>query len=182
MLLLVALAALVIAEAGAASELAWLGAATAALLLATGMARRSPAARPWGGGLLGAIFLLRHDTRLLLAPPYGAGLLLMDDLAIPDDGAERDRPDRPRGDRRSRRRRRWRRGDRRLRVRRRGARGHGRAAPVGPLTAVGALAAVAAFVAIVRLARRRFGPSDAEPRLPPPGPAPQAPRSHDAAA
>jgi hypothetical protein len=31
--------------------------------------------------LLGAIFLLRQDTRLLLAPPYGAGLLLIDDLA-----------------------------------------------------------------------------------------------------
>jgi hypothetical protein len=32
--------------------------------------------------LLGAIFVLRQDTRLLLAAPYGAGLLLMDDLAI----------------------------------------------------------------------------------------------------
>ena len=32
--------------------------------------------------VLGTMFLLRHDTRLLLAPLYGAGLLLMDDLAI----------------------------------------------------------------------------------------------------
>jgi hypothetical protein len=32
--------------------------------------------------LLGAIFLARHDMRLLLAPLYGAGLLVMEDLAI----------------------------------------------------------------------------------------------------
>jgi len=78
MALLVALAALVLADAGGAGQVAWLGAGLAAVLLAVGMATQSPAAV----ALLGVTFLVRHDAQLLLAPVYGAGLLLMDDLAI----------------------------------------------------------------------------------------------------
>lgn len=154
-----ALAALVIAEAGAASQLAWLGAGTAALLVATGMVAQSPAPVHAAVAVLGVMFLLRHDTRLLLAPLYGAGLLLMDDLAIRTmelSGVGEIAPD--------------------VIIARFGA-----TMAVGAigaclsalgalavtaavprsvvLTAVGALVAFAAFVAIVVLVRRRFGPS-----------------------
>ena len=182
MLLLVALAALVIADAGAASQLGWLGAGTAAALLAAGMVAESPAPVHAAVAVLGAIFLLRLDSRLLLAPPYGAGLLLMDDLAIRTmelSGVGQIAPE--------------------VIVARVGA--TMAVAAIGAcvsavaalavtaalprsvaLTAVGALAAVAAFAAIVRLARRRFGLSAAAPHLPPPGPAPQAPPSDNAGA
>ena len=53
----------------------------AALWLAVGLVAGSSTAVHAAVALLGAIFLLRQDTRLLLAPPYGAGLLLIDDLA-----------------------------------------------------------------------------------------------------
>jgi len=161
MLLLVALAALVIADAGAASQPAWLGAGTAALLLAVGMRAQSPAPVHAAVAVLGTIFLLRHDTRLLLASPYGAGLLLMDDLAIRTmelSGVGQIAPD--------------------VIVARAGA--TVAVAAIGAcvsavaalavtaapprsvaLTAVGALAAAAAFAAIVWLARRRFGASAA---------------------
>lgn len=69
-------------DASGASQLAWLGAAVALVSLAVGMALGSPAAVHVAVAALGGIFLLRHDTRLLLAPVYGAGLLLMEDLAI----------------------------------------------------------------------------------------------------
>lgn len=81
-MLLAALAALVLVDAGPASQLAWLGAGAAALSLAVGIAVGSLAAAHVAVAVLGGIFLLRHDTRLLLAPVYGAGLLLMEDLAI----------------------------------------------------------------------------------------------------
>jgi hypothetical protein len=77
----VSLAALVIADAGPESQLAWLGAGLAALLLAAGLVGESVTAVHAAIALLGTVFLLRHDTRLLLAPAYGAGLLLIEDLA-----------------------------------------------------------------------------------------------------
>jgi hypothetical protein len=77
----VSLVALVISDAGEASPLAWLGAGLAALFLAVGMIGGSFTAVHAAIALLGTIFLVRHDARLLLAPPYGAGLLLIDDLA-----------------------------------------------------------------------------------------------------
>jgi len=80
--LLLALTALVITDAGSGRSFAWLGAGTAALLLAIGIVAQSPSPLHAAVALLAAIFLLRRDTRLLLAPAYGAGLLLMDDLAI----------------------------------------------------------------------------------------------------
>jgi len=80
--LLAALAALVLADASTASQLAWLGAAVALVFLAIGMALGSASAVHVAVAVLGGIFLLRHDTRLLLAPVYGAGLLLVEDLAI----------------------------------------------------------------------------------------------------
>jgi hypothetical protein len=51
------------------------------LCLGVGLAAGSFTAVHGAIAVLGAIFLLRQDTRLLLAPPYGAGLLLIDDLA-----------------------------------------------------------------------------------------------------
>jgi hypothetical protein len=153
------LAALVIADARAASQLAWLGAGTAALLVAVGMIAESPSPVHAAVAVLGVMFLLRHDARLLLAPLYGAGLLLVDDLAMRTmelSGVSLISPD--------------------AIVARVGATvaiaaiGAGlsavaalavRAAVPGSvvLTAVGALVAVAAFVGIVLVARRRFGSS-----------------------
>jgi hypothetical protein len=71
----------VLADAGSASQLAWLGAGLAAVFLGVGLLGESFTAVHAAIALLGTIFLLRHDTRLLLAPAYGAGLLLIDDLA-----------------------------------------------------------------------------------------------------
>ena len=71
-----------IPDAGAATGLVLLVAVLAALLLAAGMAATSPGSVHAAVALAGAIFLARHDVRLLLAPPYGAGLLIMEDLAI----------------------------------------------------------------------------------------------------
>lgn len=69
-------------DAGSASRLAWLGAAIAAVLLVGGIAGGRPGLVHAAVALLAAIFLLRHHTRLLLAPVYGAGLLLVEDLAV----------------------------------------------------------------------------------------------------
>ena len=160
--MLVALAALVIAHAGGASQPAWLGAGTAALLVLAGIAAQSPAPVHAAVAVLGVMFLLRHDSRLLLAPLYGAGLLLMDDLAIRTmelSGVDRIAPD--------------------AIAARLGATiavaaiGAGLSAlaalavtaavpPSVLLTAVGALLAVAAFVGIVLVARRRFGRSSVD--------------------
>ena len=81
-MLLAALAALVLADAGTAIQLAWLGAGVAALSLIVGLLAGSTTAVHTAVAVLGVIFLVRHDTRLLLAPVYGAGLLLMEDLAV----------------------------------------------------------------------------------------------------
>jgi hypothetical protein len=149
----------VIADAGSASQLAWLGAGTAALCLGVGVVAGSFTAVHAAIALLGAIFLLRQDTRLLLAPPYGAGLLLIDDLAAQAIGL---------------------RGLSLVDVAMVGARTTAvlAAAVIGAaasaaaaiavsaapghsvvLTALGALAAVAAFAAIVRPTRQRYGMS-----------------------
>jgi hypothetical protein len=79
--LLASLAALVIADASSTGQLAWLGAGLAALLLAAGLETGSFAAVHASIVVLGTIFLARHDNRLLLAVPYGAGLLLIEDLS-----------------------------------------------------------------------------------------------------
>ena len=147
-----------ITDAGAASQLAWLGVGTAALLVAVGMVAQSPAPVHAAVAVLGVIFLARHDTRLLLAPLYGAGLLLIDDLAIRTmelDGVEEIAPEALAA-----------RLGATLAVAAIGACLSAAAALAVTaavprsvqLTAVGALAAVAAFVAIVLLVRRRFGP------------------------
>jgi hypothetical protein len=80
--LLIGLSALVVPDAGSASQLAWVGAGAATVLLLAGIAGGSPGAVHAAVALLGAIFLLRHDTRLLVAPLYGAGLLLIEDFAV----------------------------------------------------------------------------------------------------
>jgi hypothetical protein len=69
-------------DAGSASALAWLGAGAAAVLLVVAVAGGSPGVVHVAVALLGAIFLLRQDARLLVAPLYGAGLLLIEDLAV----------------------------------------------------------------------------------------------------
>jgi hypothetical protein len=165
------LVVLVCADAGGHSGLAWLGAGAAALALGVGMLAGSPGAVHVAVALLGAIFVLRQDTRLLLAAPYGAGLLLMDDLAI--QAVEL-------------------RAVGLITVDVIGARTAAAfvAATVGAwaaaaaaftvtaapgrsvaLTALGAVAAVAAFALIVRLARRRYGtpPADEPSSGPPSG-------------
>jgi hypothetical protein len=153
---LAALSILVVTDAGSASELAWLGAGGAAVLLALGMLAGSPSAAHAAVLLLGGIFLARQDVRLLLAPPYGAGLLLLEALAIQTielRGVELVAPDAI------------------------GARTAATlvAALIGAwvaavaalvvtaapgrsvaLTAIGAIAAVAIFAAIVRVARSRY--------------------------
>jgi hypothetical protein len=154
------LAALVITDAGTARGLAWLGAGLAAVLLAIGLAAESAAPVHAAVAVLGALFLLRHDARLLLAPVYGAGLLLMDDFAIRTmelSGVGRIAPDLVMA-----------------RVALTLA-----AAAIGAclaaiaalavtgapgrsvwLTAIGAVAVVAAVAAVVRLARGRYGESE----------------------
>ncbi len=107
--------------------------------------------------LLGAIFLLRRDMRLLLAPPYGAGLLLIEDLAV--QAIELREVARVTSEVIAAR------TGASLLAAAVGACAAGAAAlsvRVAParsvgLTAVGAFVAVAAFAAIVHLARRRYG-------------------------
>jgi hypothetical protein len=169
----VGLAALVISDSGSASQLAWLGAALAALFLALGVVAGSVTAVQAAIALLGTIFLLRHDTRLLLAPAYGAGLLLIEDLAVQTIelrrvsrialaviGARTEAA---------------------LAVAAIGASASAAAAlavTVAPgrsvaVTALGALAAVAALAAIVRPARRRYRTYGAqEPSAAPPASTP----------
>jgi len=153
---LVSLAALVLTDAGGTGQVAWLGAGLAAVLLAAGVAVESPAPVHVAVAVLGVTFLARHDTRLLLAPVYGAGLLLMDDLAIRTmelSGVSRIAPGVISA-----------RVGATVAVAAAGACAAAVAALAvngGParsviLTALGALAAVAAVGAIVRLARRRY--------------------------
>lgn len=156
--LTVALGTAVATDAGVLSGLAWGGTALAAVLLASGIAARSSVPVHIAVALLGATLLLRDDARLLLAPVYGAGLLLVAELgtrsieladvgrvgpgvisarlgasvAVAAAGAC-------------------------------GAAGAALAVTAAPgrsvaLTAVGAVAAVAVCGAIARLARRRYPP------------------------
>ena len=74
------LGALSASDAGASSKLAWLGAGAAGVLVALGSAVRSPTPVHCAVALLGALLLARQDSRLLLAPLYGAGLLLVEEL------------------------------------------------------------------------------------------------------
>jgi len=152
----------VLTDAGGTGQVAWLGAGLAAVLLAAGMAVESPAPVHVAVAVLGVTFLVRHDTRLLLAPVYGAGLLLMDDLAIRTmelSGVDQLAPDVIAA-----------RLAATIAVAAIGACLSAAAALAVTaavprtlvLTAVGALVAVAAFVAIVVVARRRFGPSAGE--------------------
>ncbi|HTU85316.1 MAG TPA: hypothetical protein VMF57_07050 [Solirubrobacteraceae bacterium] len=160
LMILVGLVALVVTDAGSASELAWLGAGTAAALLAAGMAAGSPGPVHAAVLLLGAIFLARHDLRLLLAPLYGAGLLQLEALAtrtIELRGVALIAPEAI-----------WSRTAATLLVAAVGACVAAAAAlvvTVGPgrsvaLTAAGAIAAVGAFAAIARFARGRYRRSE----------------------
>ena len=151
-----------VSDAGSASQLAWVGAGAAALLLTLGMMLPSPGPVHAAVALLGVIFLLltRHDQRLLLAPPYGGVLLLIETLATQTSewrGIELIAPEvigaRVRAT---------------FLVAAVGASAAAAAAllvTVAPdrsvgLTAAGAIAAVVAFGAIARVARRRYRPSD----------------------
>jgi hypothetical protein len=147
----------VLGDVGSASGLAWLGAGAAALLLLLGITVGSPGPVHAAVLLLGAIFLARHDLRLLLAPVYGAGLLLLEDLAIQSielRGVELIAPAVS--------------GARTLATILAAATGASAAAAaallvmVAPgrsieLTALAAIAAVAAFAAIALVARDRYG-------------------------
>ena len=68
-------------DAGASRPLAWVGTGAAAFLVTLGPGFRSPTPVHCGVALLGAMLLLRQDARLMLAPLYGAGLLLVEELA-----------------------------------------------------------------------------------------------------
>jgi hypothetical protein len=74
------LGALDATDAGASAKLAWVATVAAALLVVLGVLIRSSAPVHLAVALLGALLLLRHDARLLLAPVYGAGLLLVAEL------------------------------------------------------------------------------------------------------
>ena len=152
-------------DAGSASRFAWLGAAASAVLLVVGIARGSPGLVHAAVALLGAIFLLRTSARLLVAPLYGAGLLLIEDLAIQavDLRSVRWIAAEAVGTRTAAT----------VLVVAVGACGAAVAAAavtVAPgrsvgLTALAAVVAVLAFAAIVRLARRRY-PTDTAGELP----------------
>lgn len=60
--------------------MAWTGAGLAAVVLVCGLAAKSTGPVHCGVAVLGALLLLRHDDRLLLAPLYAAGLLLVAEL------------------------------------------------------------------------------------------------------
>jgi hypothetical protein len=53
----------------------------AVVLIAAGLIAGWPSASQWSAALLGALLLARNQDRLLLAPLYGAGLLLVIELA-----------------------------------------------------------------------------------------------------
>ena len=71
---------LVAADAGSDARLAWSGALLAAVLLAVALLAASPAGVQCSLALLAALLLVRTDDRLLLAPLYGACLLLVSEL------------------------------------------------------------------------------------------------------
>jgi hypothetical protein len=75
------LGALVATDAGASTELALVGTAVSELTLALAFVAGSSGSIQWSLGLLAILFLLRHEDRIALAPIYGAGLLLVGELA-----------------------------------------------------------------------------------------------------
>jgi len=80
-MLAIALGALDATDAGGLAGTAWAGAALAAVLVASGAVARASAPVHLGLALLGALLLLRQDSRLVLAPLYGSGLLLVAEFA-----------------------------------------------------------------------------------------------------
>ncbi len=77
----VALGALVATDAGAAEGVVWFGTALSVIVLAAGLVLASSSAVQWSAALAGVLLLLRHDQRLILAPLYGACLLLLSELS-----------------------------------------------------------------------------------------------------
>ena len=67
-------------DAGASGVLAWYGTAAAVVTLAVALAVGAPAGVQASLVPLAAVLLLRHDERLLLAPLYGACLLVVGEL------------------------------------------------------------------------------------------------------
>lgn len=82
MALTATMGALVGTDAGTWDGLAWVGTGLAGLVLIVGLAAGASTPLHTAVALLAATFLLRHDARLLLAPLYGLGLLLVEDLGI----------------------------------------------------------------------------------------------------
>jgi hypothetical protein len=75
------LGALIAAGAVTSASLAWSGTAVAVLLVALALAVGCAAPIPWSLALLGVVFLLDGGHSLVLAPIYGAGLLVVGELA-----------------------------------------------------------------------------------------------------
>jgi len=75
------LGALVATDAGTASGLAWAGAAFSVTMLAVSLGLGSSTALQVSVAVLGVVLLLRRDDRLMLAPLYGAALLVLSELA-----------------------------------------------------------------------------------------------------
>lgn len=74
------LGALSASDARSAAALAWYGTAAAVAALAIALALGAPSGVQAALVPLAALLLLRHDERLLLAPLYGACLLLVGEL------------------------------------------------------------------------------------------------------
>jgi hypothetical protein len=77
----VAIGVSIATDTHAATSLVWYGTATSGLILVVGLVAESYAAVQVSIALLGALFLLRYQERLLLAPLYGACLLLLSELS-----------------------------------------------------------------------------------------------------
>lgn len=80
-MLVAALGTFVATDAGASAELALVGLAIAELILALALATGRSGAVQWSLALLALVLLLRREDRIALAPVYGAGLLLIGELA-----------------------------------------------------------------------------------------------------
>ena len=76
----IAMGALVATDAGAAADLAWYGTAVSVVILVIGLVAASSSTVQSSIALLGALLLLRHQDRLVLAPLYGACLLALGEL------------------------------------------------------------------------------------------------------
>jgi hypothetical protein len=75
------LGALVAEDAGTSTQLALAATVVSELTLALGIAASCSGSVQWSIGLLAILFLLRREDRIALAPIYGAGLLLVGELA-----------------------------------------------------------------------------------------------------